>query len=116
MQLETNPISGKSSAPSANMNVPVVNTIPQKEKAPEKEKRAAELLDIKAMTADLQKNLKAFHNVDLHFSVHQASGQVMVVVTDEDTGEIIREIPSQEMLNLAAKLEEMMGLIFDQKA
>jgi len=47
--------------------------------------------------------------------VHQASGVVMVTVTDESTGEVIREIPPSEVLDLAARLEEMVGLLFDQK-
>ena len=55
------------------------------------------------------------HAMDLHFSVHEASGQTIVRVVDETTGEVVREIPSTEMLNLAAKLDEMIGLIFDQK-
>jgi flagellar protein FlaG len=39
----------------------------------------------------------------------------MVTVVNEDTGEVIREIPSRELLDLAAKLEEAIGLIFDKK-
>ncbi|UCH01215.1 MAG: flagellar protein FlaG, partial [Deltaproteobacteria bacterium] len=36
-------------------------------------------------------------------------------VMEGSTGEVIREIPPVEILNLAAKLDEMVGLIFDQR-
>jgi flagellar protein FlaG len=39
----------------------------------------------------------------------------MVTVVDESTGKVVREIPSQELLDLAAKIDEMVGMIFDQK-
>jgi len=55
------------------------------------------------------------HNVDLQFSVHKASEQIMVTVIDESTGKVIREVPPIEMLELAAKMDEMVGIIFDQK-
>jgi len=52
--------------------------------------------------------------VELQFSVNEASGRTVVTVTDAQTGEVIREIPPSEQLNLAARLEEMIGLLFDQ--
>lgn len=71
--------------------------------------RLMELLD------DVQKELKVVHNVDLQFTVHKATGRIMVTVRDESTGKVIREVPPSEILNLAARLDEMVGLIFDQK-
>jgi flagellar protein FlaG len=81
----------------------------------EKADKHTELPDMQIMADDLQQNLKLFHNINLQFSVHQTSGKVVVAVTDEESGELIREIPSREMLKLSTKLEEMMGLLFDQK-
>ena len=54
------------------------------------------------------------HEVDLQFSVHEASGEIMVRVLEESTGEVIREIPPSEMLDLAAGLGEMVEPLFDQ--
>jgi len=72
----------------------------------------AELADI---AVDVQANLNMMHDIALNFSVHESSGRVVVTVADEETGEIIREIPSGEFLNLSVKLEEMFGILFDQK-
>jgi len=38
----------------------------------------------------------------------------MVTVREESTGEVIREIPPSEMLDLAARIDEMVGLLFHQ--
>ena len=80
-----------------------------------KEEQRLEFSDIANRVADAQRNLNIMHDKNLNFSVHEASGQIMVTVTDETTGEVIREIPSSELLNLAAKLDEMVGILFDQK-
>ena len=78
------------------------------EKAPDSS-RLTELLD------DVQKGLDTIHNMDLRFSVHEASGKIMVTVMEASSGEVIREIPPSAVLNLAAKLDEMVGVLFDQK-
>jgi flagellar protein FlaG len=65
--------------------------------------------------AEVQKNLNMIHKVDMQFSVHEASGKLMVTVIDGSTGELIREVPPSEVLDLAAKIDEMIGLIFDKK-
>ena len=67
------------------------------------------------LVADVQQNLKLMHNVDLQFSVHKASGQMMVVVREESTGKVIREIPPKEVLNLAAKFDELAGMLLNKK-
>lgn len=68
-----------------------------------------EMLDV------LGENFKMMHNVDLHFSIHEATGRTLVRVINSDTGEMVREIPPEQILNLAAKLNEMMGILYDQK-
>ena len=61
-----------------------------------------------------QKYLSA-REIGLKFSVHQETGRIKVTVLDEETGETIREIPPQGVLDLLAKIEEMIGILFDQK-
>jgi len=70
---------------------------------------------LRELAADVMQNLKLMDNVDLQFSVHEASGQTMITVREESTGKVIREIPPKEVLNLAAKLDEMIGILFDKK-
>lgn len=52
----------------------------------------------------------------LRFSIHEATHTIMVRVVDTRTGEVIREIPPEQILNAVAKMQEMLGLLFDEKA
>jgi len=70
---------------------------------------------VKEIAGNLQSSLNMIHNVDLQFSVHDSSGRIMVTVKDASTGQVIREVPPSDLLNLAAKLDEMIGLIFDER-
>ena len=115
MQVESvsMPASYPASTSAGNTN-PEEKPLVQNQKS-KPDKREVELPSMQFMADELQDNLKLLHNVNLQFSVHQTSGKVVVAVTDKDSGELIREIPSREMLKLHDNLEEMMGMIFDRK-
>jgi flagellar protein FlaG len=53
---------------------------------------------------------------DLKIQVHQNTGKLMVTVISENDGKIIREIPPEELLDLGAKVEEMMGVLLNENA
>ncbi len=108
MLVEPVNISVKSIAPPAQARTPTVKGAPEKDKEPD-------LSHLSAKVANVQKNLDMIHNVNLQFTVHEASGEMMIIVKEESTGEVIREIPPVEILNLAAKIDAMVGLIFDKK-
>jgi flagellar protein FlaG len=55
-------------------------------------------------------------NKGLAFSVDEDSGSAIVKVMDIDTGEIIRQIPSDEALELAQKLQDVKGLLLKTQA
>ncbi len=73
--------------------------------------------DVSEIVDAVQESLDTIKEQTTHlrFSVHEQTDQVMVKVTNPDSGEVIREIPSQEFLDLAAKFEKMVGLMFDMK-
>lgn len=53
---------------------------------------------------------------DLSFSLDDSSGRVVVKVTDSASGEVIRQLPSEEALRLAESLEEARSLLFKAEA
>lgn len=57
-----------------------------------------------------------YMNERLEFSVHEATNRVMVRVLDRETDEIIREIPPEQILDLVAKLQDLVGLLVDERA
>lgn len=52
---------------------------------------------------------------NLDFSVDDSSGQFVVKVMD-DSGLVIRQIPSEELLRLSEQLENMRSLLFKAEA
>lgn len=53
---------------------------------------------------------------DIQFSVDEDTGRTVVKVVDRQTQDIIRQIPSEEMLDLAQALDKLQGLLIKQKA
>ena len=89
----------------------------QKARKQEKESKNEQSLQISQEALDdLKNDFEMIHNVGLQFSLHQETNRTIVRVINEETQELIREIPSEEMLNIMAKMDEMMGVLFDKKA
>ena len=52
----------------------------------------------------------------LRFQVHDKTHRTMVSVVDISNDKVIRQIPNEEVLDLVAKMDDYLGLIFDKKA
>jgi flagellar protein FlaG len=53
---------------------------------------------------------------NLSFSVDESSKELVVVVTDKLTDEVIKQMPTKEALAVAKQIESMLGLILNDKA
>ena len=53
---------------------------------------------------------------NLDFQLDDSTGRVVVKVTDSESGDVIRQIPSEEALKLAESLEEVRSLLFKAEA
>lgn len=53
---------------------------------------------------------------ELEFSVDNASGRVIVRVTDSQTRQVIRQLPSEEVLAISRALDRFQGMLLAQKA
>ena len=90
------------------------NTV-QKNNDGQQSDRSPDLAELSKIASDIQKNLNIIHDVRLKFSVHKDTGRIMITVTDETTGKVIREIPPAELIEFSAKFDEMVGKIFNRK-
>jgi len=52
---------------------------------------------------------------NLEFSVDESTGTTVVKVIARDSGEVIRQIPSETALELAKSLQDVNSLLFDEK-
>lgn len=55
-------------------------------------------------------------NSSLQFSVDDNTGQTVIKVMDAETKEVIKQMPSEEMLSIAKALDSLKGLLVQQKA
>ncbi len=69
-----------------------------------------------AMLKELESKINQMQEVGLEFSQFKDSGKMIVKVVERGTNKVIREIPSEEFLNLVEKMDQMIGILFDKKA
>lgn len=53
---------------------------------------------------------------NLQFKIDDDSGQIVVRLVDNETQKVIRQIPSEEMLEIAKTLDKLKGLLISGKA
>ncbi|MHB9797238.1 flagellar protein FlaG [Pseudomonas sp. MT3] len=53
---------------------------------------------------------------NLNFSIDDSTGDVVVKVIDGESGKVVRQIPSEEVLKLAAQLDDIRSLMFEAHA
>ena len=56
-----------------------------------------------------------FGHASAQFSYHEATKRISVKIVDNDTKEIIREIPPEKTLDMIIKMWELAGLVVDEK-
>ncbi len=82
---------------------------------PAERKAEAKAEDIERTVSDA-KGVAEAAGASLEFSIDQDSGKTIVKVVDLTTSEVIRQIPSEELLTLARNMTKLEGLLLDQKA
>lgn len=80
-------------------------------KALQKDARSAEEVrqDVQAINEQL-----AILNQSLQFSVEAESRDVVVKIVDKESGEVIKQIPPEEIVNLRKRLREMSSLFVEK--
>ena len=71
--------------------------------------------DVEIMNEALNNFMKTI-NSTLHFRVHEDTGVLMMQVVDRRDDKVIKEIPSQEMLDVIARIRESVGAFLDERA
>lgn len=53
-------------------------------------------------------------NMSIQFNVDKGSKDIVIKIVDRNSGEVIRQIPSDEVLRLREHMTEMAGLIVQE--
>ncbi|MFY9140725.1 MAG: flagellar protein FlaG [Thermacetogeniaceae bacterium] len=90
---------------------------PKLDKKPEEMQQQATVGQDQLIRKPLAELLKSDYDINfqLSFTFHKETEQLVVEVIDPDNGKVIRQIPPEELLELAVKLQEMIGLFLDKR-
>lgn len=80
--------------------------------APVEQPKRAELEQAVTEIRDFVQSTKR----NLDFSIDDSTGRIVVKVIATDSGEVIRQLPSEEALKLAASLSDVSSLLFNERA
>ncbi|QEY62073.1 flagellar protein FlaG [Metapseudomonas lalkuanensis] len=109
---------GVNATPAGNAQVrgPAEKESPEKVSEQARQKsEAQEREPVEAAASSIQEFVQSIRR-NLNFDVDDSSGRVVVQVTDTESGEVIRQIPSEDALKLAESLSEMRSLLFKAEA
>jgi len=67
------------------------------------------------VVSELNNLVRELHR-ELQFSVDDKSGETVIKVVDRETDEVVRQIPSEEVVRLRQRLQEAAGAIFQDSA
>ena len=90
-------------------------TQPEAEKTAEFPVRAASSDEVTQATQRVEKFVQTMSS-DLQFTVDDSSGAFVIRIVDRATQEVIRQMPSEEMLAIAKALDRLQGLLVRQQA
>ncbi|WP_312438358.1 flagellar protein FlaG [Janthinobacterium sp.] len=84
-------------------------------KAGGKDDAQSELKEVKQAVSEINKAMQ-FMSRELEFSVDTDSDRTIVKVIDQQTREVIRQMPTKEALEIGKALEKAQGLLIKQTA
>ena len=70
--------------------------------------------ELQKLVKDLQKRLDPMAT-RLNFIVDEETDSLVLRIIDRQTGELLRQIPPEEILHLRASLAELVGVLYDRE-
>lgn len=107
--------SGGTTAPKPAAPAPATTDSKPAGKAASKEDAQSELKEVRQAVSDINKAMQ-FMSRELEFSVDTDSDRTVVKVIDQQTREVIRQMPTKEALEIGKALEKVQGLLIRQTA
>jgi flagellar protein FlaG len=79
------------------------------------EKAPASQKDLKELVGELSDLVQAVRR-ELQFTVDEDSGRTVITVLDSVTGEVVRQIPPEEVLTLVGRFKEQQAGLLTERA
>jgi flagellar protein FlaG len=71
--------------------------------------------EVQKIVRDINTALQSMHT-ELNFSVDKETDKMVLKVINSKTHEVIRQIPAEETLRIAARISKLLGLLIDGNA
>lgn len=107
-------------APLPQVKAPTASGEPQVAVVQQVDKPAVKMVDPQKMLDNLKEIVERLNqqlkdnNRSLGFSVDEAINTFVVTVRDSNTGEVVRQIPTDVVVKFAHSIEDMKGLLFNE--
>lgn len=75
---------------------------------------STDIKDLKS-AVDFSNKVLFKNNTHLKFQVHKVTKDIMVKIIDDETGDVLKEIPPEKILDMVAKLWEIAGIFVDER-
>ena len=69
-----------------------------------------------AETVESLREYTGWGNFNIDFGRDEETNSLVIKIIDRDTGETLRQIPPDQLLNLKMHMQEVLGLVFDHMA
>ena len=96
---------------SSDISLIEVKEIETNNRSNNNQNRDKELLDI---TLNLN-NIAKKENLDISFEYNEKLQESYISIKDNDTGKVIKKIPSEEALKFREGIKELIGILFDRR-
>jgi len=70
--------------------------------------------EVSAVVEKLNSLVHQVSATKITFDVDEETGEQIIKVLNKETGEVIRQVPAEELINLAARMNQLKGLIFSE--
>lgn len=118
MDLAIKEITGVTAGQSADTRGPGKKAVEERHAVSKDEPEAKKELpqqELERIASEIQIQLKRI-NTELRFEVDSASGEIVVKILDPDSQQVIRQIPSEELLAIRARMDEIIGVLYNAQS
>ncbi|MBI5643160.1 MAG: flagellar protein FlaG [Deltaproteobacteria bacterium] len=70
--------------------------------------------ELEEIASDVQIQLKRL-NTELRFELDKSSDEMVVKIIDPETDQVIRQIPSEELLAIRARMKDLIGVLYNSQ-
>ncbi|MGB9789406.1 MAG: flagellar protein FlaG [Thermotoga caldifontis] len=81
-------------------------------------KQEQDSVDLSKTMESLRKTfekLSRFFKTEAQFTIERELNMIIIKIKDRETGEIVRQIPPEVAVKIAKNLQELIGILFDEK-